>query len=74
MGNAISDSPGANILSGNSQLVLFQLAVGDITANTSSCCLHCLSYLLSFSFPRLLVLLYLLRDILQGDNIIETLS
>lgn len=29
MGNAMADSPRANILSGDSQLVLFQLAVGD---------------------------------------------
>lgn len=29
MGNVMADSPRANILSGDSQLVLFQLAVGD---------------------------------------------
>lgn len=50
MGNAMADSPGANILPGNSLLVLFQLAVADITANTASCYLECLSYLLSFFF------------------------
>lgn len=74
MGNAMADSPGANILSGNSQLVLFQLAVGDTTANTASCYLDCLSYLLPFSFPILFLLLYLLRDTLQQGNSIKTLN
>lgn len=74
MGNAMADSPGANILPGNSLLVLFQLAVGDITANTASCYLECLSYLLSFSFHCLLVFLSLLREILQEDEDVVTLN
>lgn len=74
MGNAMADSPGANILSGNSQVAPFQLAVGDITTNTASCYLDCLSYLLSFSFPSLFVLLYLLREILQQDKGFKTLN
>lgn len=57
MGNATADSPGANILPSNSLLVLFQLAVGDITANTASCHLECLSYRMSFYFFCFLVCL-----------------
>lgn len=74
MGNATADSPGANIPPGNSLLVLFQLAVGDIIANTASCYLECLSYLLSFSFHCLLVRLSLSREILQEDEDVVTLN
>lgn len=77
MGNAVADSPGANILPGNSLLVLFQLAVGDITANTASCYLKCLSYLLFFfffltCFNSLPVFLSLFREIVQEDEDIVT--
>lgn len=72
VGNAMADSPGANILPGNSQLVPFQLAARDITANAASCYLGCLSYPLGF--PSLFVLLSLLREILQQDNGIKSLN
>lgn len=75
MGNATADSPGANILPSNSLLVLFQLALGDITANIASCHLECLSYRLFVVIVVFIVcLLSCIREILQGDEDVVTLN